>query len=448
MREIIVIGAGASGMAAAIAAAEAGAKVIVVEQNEKPGKKIYITGKGRCNLTNAADMETVRANVVTNPKFLYSAFSAFDNRDIMRLLEEEGCPVKVERGNRVFPVSDHASDVTAALKRRMDRLGVKLLLETKVMSLVLEEDETDAGQANEKQASGKQGNGKQAGEKQAGGKQGMGKRAAGVQIKEERTGQERTLRADAVIIASGGLSYPSTGATGDGYLFAAQAGHSLTETRPALVPFETKEEWVRQLQGLSLRNIQVKIRRDGRILWDEFGEMLFTHFGVSGPVLLSASSVVGKKLPAVLEIDLKPALTEEQLDKRILRDFAQAPNRQLKNALSGLYPASLIPVVIREAGLDAEKAVHDVTAAERRRLLAVTKGLTLTLTGLRGFNEAIITQGGVSVKEIKAGTMESKKVKDLYFAGEVLDVDAFTGGFNLQIAWSTGWLAGKSAAEI
>ncbi len=412
MPNIVIIGAGASGMAAAIAAASEGAGVTLIERNEKPGKKIYITGKGRCNLTNASDMETVRSNVITNPKFLYSAFHAFDNQDIIRLLEEEGCPVKVERGNRVFPVSDHASDVTAALKRRMDRLGVKLRLNTRVLSLILENDA-----------------------------------AVGVQVRDELTGREEEVRADAVIVATGGCSYPSTGSAGDGYRFAAQAGHTVTERRPALVPFETREDWSRQLQGLALRNVKVRIEKDGRLLWEEFGEMLFTHFGVSGPVLLSASSVVGPKLPAILQIDLKPALNEEQLDKRLLRDFSQAQNRQLKNALSGLYPARLIPVIIRESGLDGDRVVHDITAVQRRSLLTVTKGLRLTLTGLRGFNEAIITQGGVSVREVKAATMESKKTAGLYFAGEVLDVDALTGGYNLQIAWSTGWLAGQSAGR-
>ena len=412
MPNIVIIGAGASGMAAAIAAASEGAGVTLIERNEKPGKKIYITGKGRCNLTNASDMETVRSNVITNPKFLYSAFHAFDNQDIIRLLEEEGCPVKVERGNRVFPVSDHASDVTAALKRRMDRLGVKLRLNTRVLSLILENDA-----------------------------------AAGVQVRDELTGREEEVRAAAVIVATGGCSYPSTGSAGDGYRFAAQAGHTVTERRPALVPFETRADWSRQLQGLALRNVKVRIEKDGRLLWEEFGEMLFTHFGVSGPVLLSASSVVGPKLPAILQIDLKPALNEEQLDKRLLRDFSQAQNRQLKNALSGLYPARLIPVIIRESGLDGDRVVHDITAVQRRSLLTVTKGLRLTLTGLRGFNEAIITQGGVSVREVKAATMESKKTAGLYFAGEVLDVDALTGGYNLQIAWSTGWLAGQSAGR-
>lgn len=410
MSRVIVIGGGAAGMMAAVAAAERGHQVTLLEQNEKLGKKIYITGKGRCNLTNASDMDTVRANVVTNPKFLYSAFSAFDNQDIIRLVEEEGCPTKVERGNRVFPVSDHSSDVTRALQRRMEKLGVEIRLNTRAEDLLCE-------------------NGVCTGVKLAAGKMGTG---------------ADTEYADAVIVATGGCSYPSTGSVGDGYRFAEKTGHTVTERRPALVPFETKESWVKELQGLSLRNVQVQVRKDGKVLYREFGEMLFTHFGVSGPALISASSVMGTKLPAELVIDLKPALTEEQLDQRILRDFSQAANKQLKNALDGLYPAKLIPVMIRVSGLDGEKRVNEITREERHRLLENTKGLTVTLTALRGFNEAIITQGGVSVKEVKAGTMESKKVTGLYFAGEVLDVDALTGGYNLQIAWSTGYLAGSS----
>lgn len=391
-------------MLAAIAAAQNGHEVTLLEQNEKLGKKIYITGKGRCNLTNASDMETVRANVITNPKFLYSAFSSFDNQDIVRLIEAEGCPTKVERGNRVFPVSDHSSDVIRALCRRLEREGVEVKLHTRVASLVCENGQ-----------------------------------CLGVCLD---SGQE--LLADAVVTATGGCSYPSTGSTGDGYRFATETGHGVTERRPALVPFETREAWVKELQGLSLRNVQVQVKKDGKVLYSEFGEMLFTHFGVSGPALLSASSVAGSRLPAQLVIDLKPALSREQLDARILRDFSQAANKQLKNALDGLYPAKLIPVMIQVSGLDGEKRVNEVTKEERHRLLENTKQLTLTLQGLRGFNEAIITQGGVSVKDVKAGTMESKKVSGLYFAGEVLDVDALTGGYNLQIAWSTGWLAGSS----
>lgn len=390
-------------MMAAVSAAEHGHTVTLLEQNEKLGKKIYITGKGRCNLTNASDMDTVRANVVTNPKFLYSAFSSFGNQEIVQLLEQEGCRTKVERGNRVFPVSDHASDVIRALAGRMERLGVDVRLHTKVLSLVCEE--------------------------------GMCK---GVCLK------KGTLLADAVVVATGGCSYPSTGSTGDGYRFARETGHMLTECRPALVPFETKEAWVPKLQGLSLRNVQVTVKKDGKHLYSEFGEMLFTHFGVSGPALLSASSVVSGKLPAVLTIDLKPALTREQLDRRILREFSEAVNKQLKNVLESLYPAKLLPVMLLVSGVSGEKRVNEVTKKERERLLQCTKELTVSLIGVRGFKEAIITQGGVSVKDIQAGSMESKRVKGLYFVGEVLDVDALTGGYNLQIAWSTGYLAGKS----
>ncbi len=419
MGRVIVIGGGAAGMLAAIAAAEQGGRVTLLEQNEKLGKKIYITGKGRCNLTNASDMDTVRANVVRNPKFLYSAFSAFDNQDILRLLEEEGCPVKVERGNRAFPVSDHASDVIRALKQRMERLGVEIRLGARVTSLLCK-DGACAGvrflQTEEKGAGS---------------------------IKEG----EQSLDAGAVIVATGGCSYPSCGSTGDGYRFAEETGHHLTDRRPALVPFETEETWVKELQGLSLRNVQIEIRREGKVLYREFGEMLFTHFGVSGPALLSASSVAGDKFPAGLHIDLKPALTREQLDRRILRDFSQAANKRLKNALDALYPAKLIPVFLKAGGLEGEKPVHEITREERARLLETTKNFSVTLTGLRGFAEAVITRGGVSVKDVHAGTMESKRVKGLYFAGEVLDVDALTGGYNLQIAWSTGYLAGQAGMK-
>ena len=378
MGRVIVIGGGAAGMLAAVAAAEQGGRVTLLEQNEKLGKKIYITGKGRCNLTNASDMDTVRANVVRNPKFLYSAFSAFDNQDILRLLEEEGCPVKVERGNRAFPVSDHASDVIRALKQRMERLGVEIRLGARVTSLLCK-DGACAGvgflQTEEKGAGS---------------------------IKEG----EQSLDAGAVIVATGGCSYPSCGSTGDGYRFAEETGHHLTDRRPALVPFETEETWVKELQGLSLRNVQIEIRREGKVLYREFGEMLFTHFGVSGPALLSASSVAGDKFPAGLHIDLKPALTREQLDRRILRDFSQAANKRLKNALDALYPAKLIPVLLKAGELEGEKPVHEITREERARLLETTKNFSVTLTGLRGFAEAVITRGGVSVKDVHAGTGE------------------------------------------
>ncbi len=390
-------------MMAAISAAEHGHAVTLLEQNEKLGKKIYITGKGRCNVTNAGGMDAVRENVATNPKFLYSAFSAFGSQDIITLLEEEGCAVKTERGGRVFPVSDHASDVTRALTRRMERLGVEIRLHSKVRSLECEDGA-----------------------------------CTGVRLR------EGVRKAEAVIVATGGCSYPSTGSTGDGYRFAEESGHTVTKRRPGLVPFETKEDWAPSLQGLSLRNVQITAAKEGKTLYREFGEMLFTHFGVSGPAVLSASSLVGDKLPMTLSIDLKPALTREQLDQRILREFSQAANRSLKNAVERLYPSKLLPVMLFVSGLNGEKRVNEVTKKERERLLEHTKALRLTLTGLRGFNEAIITRGGVSVKEIKAGSLESKKIRGLYFAGEVLDVDALTGGYNLQIAWSTGYLAGAS----
>lgn len=408
MSKIVVIGGGAAGMAAAIGAAQSGHSVDLYEKNEKLGKKIYITGKGRCNVTNGCDTEELFGNMVTNGKFLYSAIYGFTNFDMMDLLEESGCHLKTERGQRVFPVSDKASDVIFALERKMKSLGVSVHLNEPVRELVLDD--------------------------------GVCK---GIVL--EKSGKKVT--ADAVIVATGGLSYPTTGSDGDGYKFAKAAGHTVTSLSPALVPFICAEDDVRSLQGLSLRNIEVTVYNGKKVLWKEFGEMLFTHFGVSGPVVLSASSYAAKvikKTPLVMDIDLKPALSREQLDARILRDFDEAKNKQFKNALNHLYPAKLIPVMIERSGIDPEKQVNEVTAVERERLLSITKAFRVTLTGLRGFNEAIITQGGVAVKEVNPSTMESKKTPGLYFAGEVLDLDAVTGGFNLQIAWSTGMLAGRS----
>ena len=408
MSKIVVIGGGAAGMAAAIGAAQSGHSVDLYEKNEKLGKKIYITGKGRCNVTNGCDTEELFGNMVTNGKFLYSAIYGFTNFDMMDLLEESGCHLKTERGQRVFPVSDKASDVIFALERKMKSLGVSVHLNEPVRELVLDD--------------------------------GVCK---GIVL--EKSGKKVT--ADAVIVATGGLSYPTTGSDGDGYKFAKAAGHTVTSLSPALVPFICAEDDVRSLQGLSLRNIEVTVYNGKKVLWKEFGEMLFTHFGVSGPVVLSASSYAAKvikKTPLVMDIDLKPALSREQLDARILRDFDEAKNKQFKNALNHLYPAKLIPVMIERSGIDPEKQVNEVTAVERERLLSITKAFRVTLTGLRGFNEAIITQGGVAVKEVNPSTMESKKTPGLYFAGEVLDLDAVPGGFNLQIAWSTGMLAGRS----
>ena len=403
-----MIGGGAAGMLAAIAAAEHGHQVQLFEKNEKLGKKIYITGKGRCNVTNACDTEELFAAVVHNPKFLYSSFYSFTNQDMMELVERNGCPLKTERGGRVFPVSDKSSDVIRALTVCLKNAGVQVRLYEEADSV-----ETRDG------------------------------RVSGIRLKKTR----EIVSADAVIVATGGLSYPSTGSTGDGYRFAEKTGHTVTDLSPALVPFETAEPVGRDLQGLALKNIQAKILKGKKVLYEEFGEMLFTHFGVSGPVLLSASSYGAaqlKKGPLTLSLDLKPALSEEQLDARILRDFEEQKNKQYKNSLSRLLPAKMIPVIVERSGIDPDKKINEITKEERRRIVQAVKDFRLTLTGLRGYKEAIITQGGISVREINPSTMESKLVKGLYFAGEVLDLDAVTGGYNLQIAWSTGHLAGSS----
>lgn len=408
MSRVAVIGGGAAGMLAAIAAAEHGHQVQLFEKNEKLGKKIYITGKGRCNVTNACDTEELFAAVVHNPKFLYSSFCSFTNQDMMELVERNGCPLKTERGGRVFPVSDKSSDVIRALTVCLKNAGVRVRLYEEVDSV-----ESRDG------------------------------RVSGIRLKKTR----EIVSADAVIVATGGLSYPSTGSTGDGYRFAEKTGHTVTDLSPALVPFETAEPVGRDLQGLALKNIQAKILKGKKVLYEEFGEMLFTHFGVSGPVLLSASSYGAaqlKKGPLTLSLDLKPALSEEQLDARILRDFEEQKNKQYKNSLSRLLPAKMIPVIVERSGIDPDKKINEITKEERRRIVQAVKDFRLTLTGLRGYKEAIITQGGISVREINPSTMESKLVKGLYFAGEVLDLDAVTGGYNLQIAWSTGHLAGSS----
>ena len=395
-------------MMAAISAAESGKSVELFEKNEKLGKKLFITGKGRCNITNAADLEDFFPAVTSNPKFLYSAFYSFTNEQVIALFERLGVRTKVERGGRVFPVSDHSSDVIQALRGEMDRLGVNVHLRAEVKNLIIDERATK-----------------------------------GVTLSDGRK-----VYGDAVIVATGGISYPSTGSTGDGYRFAGKCGHKVTELSPSLVPMEVKEWYAGELMGLSLRNIEIRITDGKKKLYQEFGEMLFTHYGVTGPVILSASSIVGNRLKdkeLTLHIDLKPALTEEQLDKRVLREFEANHNRQFKNAVDSLFPAKLRPVMVELSGIPEEKKVHEITKEERLRFVRLIKDFTMTLTGLRGYNEAIITKGGVSVKEIDPGTMESKLVKGLYFAGEVLDLDAVTGGYNLQIAWSTGYLAGMNA---
>lgn len=407
MSRVIVIGGGAAGMMAAYAAALSGHSVVLLEQNEKLGKKLFITGKGRCNVTNACEREKLFENVVSNPKFLYSAFSEFDNGDLMELLRRAGCPLKVERGERVFPVSDHASDVTAALTRLLKEGGVEVRLRVKVKEISVADG-----------------------------------RVTGV-----LPADGQYIRADAVVLATGGLSYPTTGSGGDGHRMAEGLGHTLKTCTPALTPMETAEQWCTSLQGLSLKNVTLTMRCGGKQIWSGFGEMLFTHFGISGPLVLSASSYYGKckdKTAVTATVDLKPALTMEQLDRRILRDFEENRNKQFKNVIGSLYPSRLVPVMILLSGIDGEKKIHEVTRQERSRLAEVTKNLTMRVTGLRDFAEAIITQGGVRVKEVNPSTMESKIVQGLYPVGELLDLDAVTGGFNLQIAWSTGYLAGRS----
>lgn len=407
MSKVIVIGGGAAGAVAAIFAARNGHRVELFEKNEKIGKKLFITGKGRCNVTNAGDMDALFDAVKSNPKFLYSAFYSFTNEQAMDFFEELGVRLKVERGNRVFPESDHSSDIIHALKHELEQLGVEIHFCTEVKDVLVEHE-----------------------------------KFTGVVLK-----NGKKVSGDACVVATGGISYASTGSTGDGYRFAEKTGHKVTELYPSLVPMEVKEWYAKELQGLSLRNVRGTILDGKKKLYDEFGEMLFTHYGVSGPIIISASSVVGKKLQdkeLTLQIDLKPALSREQLDQRVLRDFEENKNKQFKNAVDKLFPAKLKPIMIELSGISPEKKVNEISKEERLYFVDLIKNFKMTLTGLRSYNEAIITKGGVSVKDIDPGTMESKKISGLYFAGEVLDLDALTGGFNLQIAWYTGYLAGIS----
>lgn len=410
MKKVIVIGGGAAGMMAAVAAADSGAKVTIYEKNEKLGKKLFITGKGRCNVTNAGDMQNLFANVMTNEKFLYSAFYTYDNQMVMDFLEKAGCPLKVERGDRVFPVSDHSSDVIAAFQRELRKRDVEIVLNSGVKEILWDEADELA-------------------------------------IKGVLLESGKKIMADSVVVATGGISYASTGSTGDGYLFAEKTGHKVTECKPSLVPFNVKEDWCKEAMGVSLKNVSLRLVCGKKEIYNGFGEMLITHFGISGPLALSASSYyVSKAKGETLGfIDLKPALDAEQLDKRVLRDFEEAKNKQFKNVLNHLFPQKLIPVMIQLSGIDPDKKVNEITKEERKAFVQLIKNVPFTISGVRDFKEAIITKGGVSVKEVNPSTMESKKVKGLYFAGEVLDLDALTGGYNLQIAWSTGYLAGVNA---
>jgi len=407
MSDIVVIGGGAAGMMAAVFAARAGANVTLLEKNEKLGKKVYITGKGRCNLTNDCDRDEFLAQVPRNPRFLYSALNFFSPRDMMALLEENGCPVTVQRGKRVFPASEKASDVTKALTSLLRKENVRIRLNSEVRRLKTE-------------------NGLVTGAELADG---------------------TVLPANAVILACGGLSYPSTGSTGDGYRFAEELGHTVVRPSPVLVGLETEETWPRSLQGLSLRNVTLTLASGKKTLYTELGEMLFTHFGISGPLALEASCHLPDPAKgARLTLDLKPGLTREQLDARLRRDFTEAGKKQLKSVLPGLLPASFAEIFPGLCGIAPAMPCNQITAAQRETLLSMLKALPLTVKAPRPVTEAVVTRGGVSVKEIEPGTLRSKLVPNLFFAGEMIDVDAHTGGFNLQIAWSTGALAGQSAA--
>lgn len=431
MKKIAVIGGGAAGMIAAIRASEKGAKVTLYEKNEKLGKKIYITGKGRCNVTNDCDPETFFSHLMGNEKFLYSAYYTFDSWAVQKFFTDEGCPLKVERGSRVFPVSDHSSDIIRTLSQKLGHLGCEIKLKTEIKSLISEEMHiSDVGQMPEKKEK---------------------KKSYQYQLTGLETSDGKKHFYDAVILATGGLSYPSTGSTGDGYRFAEKLGMKIVKPRPALVPLETKETWAHELQGLALKNVGASLFVDGKKVFSGQGEMLFTHFGVSGPLILTASSELAKRPDAKeckIYIDLKPALDAQQFDKRLLREFDEASNKQLKNILPSVYPVRLAETILSVTGIDGATAAHSVTRAQRELLVNTTKQLVLTITGTREFKEAIITSGGISVKEINPSTMEARGVKNLYCAGELLDLDAHTGGFNLQIAWSTGYLAGESAATI
>lgn len=416
--KVIVIGGGPAGMLAAISAAEQNCDVIILEKMDSLGKKLLITGKGRCNITNNAEIEEFFKNIPRNPRFLYSAFNNFSNNDIVQLLNDEGVNTKVERGGRIFPTSDRAMDVLEALIRKIKRLKIKIITNCKVEEIITEELNDE-------------------------------KKAIGVKTNKE------TLYADKIILATGGMSYPVTGSTGDGYEIASNLGHSITDIRPALVALESYDEnsleLCKELQGLSLRNVSIKVLINEKVIYQDFGEMLFTHFGVSGPIILSSSSMLAsykdidrllKENKVKIQIDLKPALDVEKLDARILRDFDELKNKQFKNSLDKLLPQKMINPIIRLSKINPNKKTNEITKEERKRLVNILKCLEITVNDFRGIKEAIVTSGGINVKEINPKTMESKLVKGLFFAGEIIDVDALTGGFNLQIAYSTGFTAG------
>lgn len=417
MKKIVVIGAGPAGLFASIQAARKGAEVVVVEKKDRPARKLMITGKGRCNLTNQADVQELIENIPGNGEFLYSAFYTYTNSQLVDFFNSVGVKTKVERGGRVFPQSDRALDIVDALIKQAKKYGVRIICNTEAEEITVEE-----------------------------------KSVRGLKLK-----GNGYLSCDALVLATGGMSYPATGSTGDGYKMAEKTGHTVITPKPSLVPLDVKESWVRELQGLSLKNVAIRMNHGSRILYEDFGEMLFTHFGVSGPIIISSSRHLldtfyensGQKKQDVsikLSIDLKPALTIEKLDGRIQRDFTAFSRKLFKNSLDQLLPSKLIPVIIKLSGIDQDKPVNQITRAERNSLVKLLKNMEMTITGFRPIEEAIITAGGVKTDQINPSTMESKLIKGLFFAGEIIDVDGYTGGYNLQIAFSTGYLAGVNSA--
>ena len=432
MARVLIVGAGAAGLMAAGAAVRQGHQVTVLEHTEKPGQKILVTGKGRCNVTNDCPAEEFLRHVRTNPRFLYSSLGAFPPAKTMELFEGLGVELKVERGRRVFPVSDKAEEIRQALLRYAQDADIvydgakKLLLE----DIVPEAEPAPAAAENPRHPKKK--------------KAGPALRCVGV-----RGTSGREYRADAVLVATGGVSYPTTGSTGDGYKLAQQAGHTLVEPVPSLVSLVSRDPDCKKMMGLALKNVTLTLLEDGKAIFDEQGEMLFTHFGISGPLVIKASAYIHRYIGKDIDmyIDLKPAMDRDMLDARLLKDFKKYANKDFKNSLGDLLPIKMIDVVVERSGIDPYKKVNSVTREERQRLIDVLKEFRLTFVGLRGYDEAIITRGGVSVKEVNPSTMESKLVGGVYFAGELLDIDALTGGFKLQVAWSTGYLAGLSASE-
>ncbi|MBB6630156.1 NAD(P)/FAD-dependent oxidoreductase [Clostridium algidicarnis] len=407
MKKVVVIGAGPAGLMAALKASENNT-VYLIEANEKIGKKLYITGKGRCNVTNAKDISDFFDYIPGNPEFLYSSLYTFNNLDVMNYLESLGVPLKVERGDRVFPASDKSSDIIAAFNKELIQKNIKIILNSKVKDFLY-----------------------------------TNKSITSVVL---QSGEE--IKADNFILCTGGVSYPQTGSSGDGYRFAKKLGHNIIKAKPSLVPIEIKEEWIKDLQGLSLKNVELSVIKNNKTIFKEFGEMIFTHYGISGPIVLTSSRYVNNKESYKIKIDLKPSLDISTLDNRVQKDFIKYINKDFKNALIDLLPSKLIDVIIMLSGISPEKKVNTITRDERRSLVNLLKNIEVNVKGLRSIDEAIVTAGGIDTKEIDASTMKSKIIDNLYFAGEVIDVDAFTGGYNVQIALSTGYLAGSKVGEV